>query len=239
MVNKKKNGKDVEVQDGWIGHIIPFSLIQSEKLSNELNDLNNNERRLGEILSLYSETIENLTEDEKEEINSLLKDDNNEFIKTEVTKYVKKLKGKKIELESVDAKMIIIDKAINEEKQLNKMIKQQKSELESVSKKTIENLSDDEILTLLNKKWIYPLVESLNKLPETLLIELSTKIQKLSKKYETTYLDIDKQIQDTELSLANMIDDLDAEKFDKEGLLALQKLLRGEWNGTKITKTWN
>lgn len=228
MVNKKKNGKDVEVQDGWIGHIIPFSLIQSEKLSNELNDLNNNERRLGEILSLYSETIENLTEDEKEEINSLLKDDNNEFIKTEVTKYVKKLKGKKIELESVDAKMIIIDKAINEEKQLNKMIKQQKSELESVSKKTIENLSDDEILTLLNKKWIYPLVESLNKLPETLLIELSTKIQKLSKKYETTYLDIDKQIQDTELSLANMIDDLDAEKFDKEGLLALQKLLRGE-----------
>ena len=30
MVVKKKDGKDEEVQDGYVGHVIPFDLIQSE-----------------------------------------------------------------------------------------------------------------------------------------------------------------------------------------------------------------
>ena len=92
----------------------------------------------------------------------------------------------------------------------------------------IENLSDEEVLELLKKKWIAPLMDSLGKLPEILLGELSTKLQKLSKKYETTYLDLDTQIRDTEASLSDMIDDLDADEFDKKGLLELHKLLSVE-----------
>ena len=228
MVTKKKDGKDVEVQEGWIGHVIPFSLIQSEKLSTQLASLTTNERRLEEIASLYTETLEELTEDEKEEIGELLSDEKDAFINAEVTKYVKKLKGQKPSPESVDAKVIIIAKAIDEEKELKKKIKIQQSELEVASKKAIESLTDEEVLILLNKKWISPLMDSLKKLPEVLLGELSTKLQKLSKKYETTYLDLDTQIRDTEKSLAGMIDDLDADEFDKKGLLELQKLLRGE-----------
>lgn len=228
MVTKKKDGKDVEVQEGWLGHVIPFSLIQSEKLSAQVTALKTNERRLEEIASLYTETIEELSEDEKEEISELLNDEKDAFVNAEVTKYVKKLKGQKPSPESADAKMIIIAKVIDEEKELKKKIKIQQSELEVVSKEAIENLTDDEVLTLLNKKWISPLMGSLKKLPEALLSELSTKLQKLSKKYETTYLDLDTQIRDTEESLAGMIDDLDADEFDKKGLLELQKLLRGE-----------
>ena len=58
--------------------------------------------------------------------------------------------------------------------------------------------------------------------------DLSTKLQKLSKKYETTYLDLDTEIRKTEESLASMIDELEADEFDKKGLAELQKLLRGE-----------
>lgn len=228
MVTKKKDGKDVEVQEGWIGHVIPFSLIQSEKLSAQLSELNSKERRLEEIASLYTETLEELTEDDKEEISELLNDEKDAFANAEVTKYVKKLKGQKPAEGSLDAKLVSIAKAIDEEKELKKKLKTLQSELEVASKKAIENLSDEEVLELLKKKWIAPLTDSLGQLPETLLGELSTKLQRLSKKYETTYLDLDTQIRDTEASLSDMIDDLDADEFDKKGLLELQKLLRGE-----------
>lgn len=228
MVTKKKDGKDIEIQEGWIGHVIPFSLIQSEKLSTQLASLTANERRLEQVASLYSETLEGLTEDEKEEISELLNDEKDAFINAEVTKYVKKLNGQKISADSVDAKIVTIAKAIEEEKELKKEVKTLNSELEFASKKAIEGLTDDEVLTLLNKKWILPLTKSLKKFPETLLSDLSAKLQKLSKKYETTYLDLDTQIRETEESLAAMIDDLEADEFDKKGLVEFQKLLRGE-----------
>ena len=228
MVTKKKDGKDIEVQEGWLGHVIPFDLIQKEKLSDKLAALNTTSRRLEEISALYSETLEELTEDEKEEISELLSEEKDSFVNAEVTKYVKKLKGQKFDAESIESRMIVISKAIDEEKDLKKKVKTQESELEVASKKAIESLTDEEVLELLKKKWINPLLSNLSKLPETLLGELSTKLQKLSKKYETTYLDLDTQIRETESSLADMIDDLDCDEFDKKGLLELQKLLRGE-----------
>ena len=39
MVLKKKGGKDVEVQDGWKGHVLPFGLVQEALLSDELSAL--------------------------------------------------------------------------------------------------------------------------------------------------------------------------------------------------------
>ena len=228
MVTKKKDGKDIEVQEGWTGHIIPFALIQEEKLSDKVTALRNNERRLEEISALYSETIEELTEDEKEEIGDLLNDEKDGFVNAEVTKYSKKLKGQRLEHGSLDYRINVIARAIDEEKELKKIIKTQQSDLEVASKKAIEQLSDSDALLLLKKKWIIPILTSLAKLPELLLNEFATKLQKLSKKYETTYLDLDCQIKDTEKSLSDMIDDLDADEFDKKGLLELQKLLRGE-----------
>lgn len=228
MVTKKKEGKDVEVQEGWIGRIIPFELIQKEKLSGNLDALSKNRRRLEEITSLYTETLEELTDEEKEDNSDLFSEEKDSFVNAEITKYAKKLKGQKFELESFEYKMISIAKVIDEEKELKKVVKKQESDLEIASKKAIESLSDAEALELLKKKWIDPLLKSLSKLPEILLNDLGTKVQKLSKKYETTYLDLEEEIRKTETSLASMIDDLDADEFDKKGLLELKKLLRGE-----------
>lgn len=228
MVTKKKDGKETEVQEGWIGHIIPFDLIQREKLSDKLSILNATEKRLEEITSLYTEVLEELSEDDKEEISDCLSDEKDSFVNSEVTKYAKKLKGQKYADETIEARIITISKAIDEEKELKKILKLQLSEMDVASKHTIENLSDEEVFELLKKKWILPLVYSLAKLPEFVLNELSTNLLKLSKKYEITYLDLDTQIRDTEKSLSNMIDDLEADEFDKKGLLELQKLLRGE-----------
>ena len=68
MVIKKKNGKDVEVQEGWLGHIMPFDLVQETYLKDELEALKAKEDRLLEITAQYEEILESLSEDEKKKI---------------------------------------------------------------------------------------------------------------------------------------------------------------------------
>ena len=227
LVIKKKDGKDVEIQEGWVGHIIPFSLIQEIKLKDKLLLLKKNELRIQEISSLYEESIEELSEDEKEEISELLNDEKDSFQPTEVLKYAKKLKGQFLPNGSLDLRIFKISKAIEEEKELRKQIKVLQSDLEISTKKAIEELSDSEVLDLLKEKWINPVLASLEKLPEKLINDFSSKLQKLSKKYENTYFDLDNEILETETALSDMIDELEADEFDKKGLVELQKLLRG------------
>ena len=81
MVIKKKDGKETEVQDGWKGHIIPFELVQSRLLSNDVQNLCVDENRMGEIVSEYEELMDAISEDDKQK---LLDDDNASFVAKEV-----------------------------------------------------------------------------------------------------------------------------------------------------------
>lgn len=56
MVVKKKDGKEQEVQEGWVGRIIPFDLIQDTLLADDKVALKEKENRLSEIASVnYSQ----------------------------------------------------------------------------------------------------------------------------------------------------------------------------------------
>ena len=66
MVLKKKKEKEVEVQEGWIGHLLPFDLIQGKYLINEKRELIYKENQVSEIDSEINDIIENLTDEEKE-----------------------------------------------------------------------------------------------------------------------------------------------------------------------------
>ena len=55
MVVKKKDGKEQEVQEGWVGRIIPFDLIQDTLLADDKVALKEKENRLSEIASEYEE----------------------------------------------------------------------------------------------------------------------------------------------------------------------------------------
>ena len=81
MVIKKKDGKEAEVQDGWKGHIIPFELVQSQLLSDDVQNLYVDETRMSEIASEYEELMDALSEDDKQK---LLDDDNTSFVAKEV-----------------------------------------------------------------------------------------------------------------------------------------------------------
>lgn len=219
MVIKKKNGKEQEVQEGWIGHIIPFDLVQDTLLANEKAALKAKENRLSEIASEYEELFDSLTEEEKE--GDYVNEDS--FIGAEVKKA---LKSDSIEPQTKE-KLHTVAALNTEEKELKADIKKELALLESKTKETIEGLSDEQVIQLLKDKWIHPLIQNLMKLPDSIVTELVSKLDKLAKKYETTFAEIEAQIADTQATLCTMIDELEGNEFDMLGLQEFKKLLGG------------
>ena len=227
MVFKKKNGKEQEVQEGWIGRVIPFELVQENILIGETKSLKEKVARLLEISSQYEEIIDSLTEDEKE--NGVLNDTNDAFVSKEVTKKLKELKKEEdVEVLTFVEKLKKYEELNKEEKLLKKRIKEDSENLQLLTKTTIESLSDNDIYLLLEKKWIQKITDSLNKLPDNMINKLIDTIQAIFKKYETTYLDIESEIKETENKLALMIDELEGDEFDLKGLSEFKSLLLGK-----------
>ncbi len=231
MIVKKKGNKEEEVQDGWKGRIIPFELAQRELLSEQTGALENKKERLALILSEYEEILESLSEDDKETYSNVMNDDNTAFVNSEITKVSKALlKAKKKQFYdegSAEAKIINVNELIAEEKELKKNIKKEEAELHMLTKKTIEELSDSDVDMLLRKKWIYPVTEGLEKIPEQIMSELVSAVKSLADKYSVTLADIEKETRETEVSLCAMIDELEGSEFDMAGLAELKSLLGG------------
>lgn len=228
MIKKKKNDKEEEIQDGWKGHILPFELVQDELLSEEKEKIENINLRLSEISEMYKEKLDELSEDDKAEIEDVLNDENNAFVNAEVKKCAKGLRKEKKEL-SLDEKTICeVADLIEEESLLKKSVKTLSSELSAKTKKLLESMTQQTAFKLLEKKWIYPLITKLDELPKSIIDKLTNKIIYISKKYETTLVEVDEQIKEISNSLTKMIDELVADEDDTLGLLELKKLLGGD-----------
>ena len=87
MVIKKKDGKDQEVQDGWVGHVIPFDLVQQTMLSESVAAIRAIEDQLSEIASGYEEALDALPEEEKDK--DFVNDDKTAFVWPAVKKAIK------------------------------------------------------------------------------------------------------------------------------------------------------
>lgn len=231
LVSKKKDGKDQEVQEGWAGHIIPFDLVQATLLKAESDEVKKLENELAETPSEYESLLEALTEDQKESCKEVLTEEGDAFVTKEVAKKIKELKKDRSE-ESIQIRKILeaVENLTKKEKELKNQIKSKSAALQDKTKTTIETLSDEEAVYLLGEKWITPLVSSLHKLPDTLVDGLVSKLVALQGKYASTFLEIEKEISETEKQLAQMMDDLEGSEFDMKGIGEFRVLLTGEKN---------
>jgi len=230
FVTKKKDGKDVEVQDGWKGRIMPFELVQMTHHTQELKALREKETRLSEITASLEETLESFSEEEKN--NDTVNEDGDKFVAAAVAKEAKTLqaeakKAGKFEPESYEAKIIQAAVWLAEEKILKAAVKQEAAALHLKTKKTIENLSDAQVHELLERKWITPLSDELDSLPGLQIEGLISRLEALLQKYQITYADNAHEIHQTETELAGMIEELDGNEFDLKGLTELKTLLAG------------
>lgn len=231
MVIKKKDGKDEEVQDGWMGRVIPFELVQLTLLRPQYDELKQVEADLEKTLSEKDELLEKLIETGEGE--NLLNDDNTAFAAKEITKEAKALNKTKAKYDEDTLEYIIVtaDALMTKEKKQKKAVKDQTAALHTLTKTTIENLADDDVLMLLDLKWIKPLCASLAELPSGIINELVAKTKLLAEKYAVTYMDLERDIQEAEQSLSLLIDDLEGSEFDMRGLKELQTLLGANVDG--------
>ncbi|MDH1071079.1 type I restriction-modification system subunit M [Acinetobacter johnsonii] len=86
IVIKKKDGKEHEVQEGWVGYVLPFDLVQQRLLTEELDALKAKERELAEASAEIESLMESLSEENKEQ---LLNEANDAFVPAEITKALK------------------------------------------------------------------------------------------------------------------------------------------------------
>lgn len=86
IILKKKDGKEQEVQDGWVGYVLPFDLVQQHLLANELDALQAKERALTEASAEIEAIMDSLSEEDKE---TLLNDANDAFVTVEISKVLK------------------------------------------------------------------------------------------------------------------------------------------------------
>lgn len=225
MVIKKKDNREEEVQEGWMGRVIPFEIVQNTVLKAELTQLQSKEARLSEILSSYQEIIDSLSEEEKELV---LNDNGDAFDAKKVKEQIKELDDDINDEESLKYKLDKYTKLATEEKELKKTIKSDSEDLHIKTKETIESLSNEEAIDLLIHTWINPLMESINKLPNEIVNELTLKVKLLKEKYNTTFSEITKEIANTQETLLSLLDELEGDDFDMKGLSELKSLIKGD-----------
>lgn len=193
--NLVMKGKD-EVQDGWKGRIMDFALLQKMFFASELENIEEQNRKLEAKSSELAELIPE-TEEGEEEI--------------ELTA------GQKKQQKNLTEKI----------KTIRKEIIQITKRLEENTIKKIETLTDDEVKMLLEKKWITPLVDSLNEMPCSVVADFIDAIKKLTEKYAVTLTSLNKQIETTQNELFSLMGELTGNDFDIKGLETLKSILGG------------
>ncbi len=207
-VIKKKSGKDVEVQDGWKGHILPFSLVQAALLRVEAEQLSDLQDEMSHLNGECESLQEELPCEDAEEGDA---DDSCDLTEEEIA-------AKRNELAALQKKL----------KSLKKDAKAQESALEEKTHETIEALTDEQVYELLEAKWVEPLMDDLNALPQVSIEGLIKKVNALEEKYKDTYADVAEQISEAERELDAMLGQLVGDEFDMLGIAELRKLLGGE-----------
>lgn len=225
MVIKKKDKKEVEVQDGWKGRILPFALVQERLLSEDVEMIASYKARLGAIAQEIDEILENMDEDEKSS-SEAINDDGTAFVAKALNASVKSI-GKQPE-SAFEKQLVRAHKLLAEEKKLKKTDKDAESALNEKTKEVIENLADDQCNDLLAAKWIEPFQTKLLTLSHAVVDAFCSKVTSLNTKYMTTYSDVCEQISEAEAELASMLGQLTGNEYDMAGIAELQKLLGGE-----------
>ena len=232
MVTKKQKGKDVEVQNGWAGRILPFSLVQRAMLPNEMHKVLLMENRLPAISSEMAEILEELSEEEKADAGESINENGDAFVASKLRATIKSLRTDMgpdaLAPDSLPSILERVSKLIEEERSTKKELTDRRAALDSNTKEVIEHLNDDQVRQLLSSKWVEPLVSKMLKMPDGALQTFVDKVQALNSKYATTYADIDAQIRQAETELVSMLGNLTGNEYDMAGIQELVVLLGGE-----------
>lgn len=89
IVTRKKDGIEQELQDGWVGRVMPFLLIQETYFKEELESLQDKENKVSEIATDIEEMIETISQDDN--ASRVLNENLDSFDVKELIEYLKEI----------------------------------------------------------------------------------------------------------------------------------------------------
>lgn len=217
-----KNGKEKSFYDG---KIISYSSIKEELFKDEISNINKMKIELNDIEENILNVLEKIEDEYKE---NFLKEDSNEINWSEVTSITKNLNKKNCEETSNEFKLLKINNLNKRKKEINKEIKQLENDLSLKAEDKIKNLSIQEIDLLLNKKWVNPIINSINNLSNILIDNFLYELNLLIEKYENPINEIDQRIKKEEKELLSLLKELHADEYATKAINEIIQMLEDE-----------
>lgn len=129
---------------------------------------------------------------------------------------------------SVERTLMDAWKLLEERTAANGVARDLKKAIEGNLQSTIENLSDDELRTLMRHKWIDALTAGLAQYPLDLLNDLVSGVVYLDSKYAVTLGEVGQKIATSGKTVANLLDQMSGSEKDMAGIAALSDLIGGD-----------
>lgn len=230
MIYKKKDKEVIEVQDGWVGRILSFDIVEKKYFSTLKEKLDD----LLERLSTEEDRKENLiSEIAPDDLIELYKEDSEEIetkkLNAAISKAKKDLKnGAEFDEFSFEDIILKINDTNESMKVTKREIKQLKESLELATKEKIESLPIDEAISLLEDKWINPLVTELENLSEVVIDDLIVQVSNLNEKYSESLTSVNNSIKASQKEISTMISNLNGSEFDMKGINQLKSIIDGD-----------
>ncbi|WP_285007736.1 type I restriction-modification system subunit M [Lactococcus formosensis] len=212
MVIKGSGKNKRQVQDGWVGTLVPNHLIAKHLFASEQEEIEGLKNKAQEIESQLSELVEAAKVEDSEEYEALYealkKNEEGEPQDSFDSKALKaELKKATKDTTAFDF-LKQVEKLLAEKSDTNKAIKTKEKQLKEAVEAKIEQLTDEEIDKLVYEKWFGNTVNALVALVEQpLRSELAT-IALLEKRYAQTLNDLDAQVSELEKAFEAMAAEL-------------------------------
>lgn len=193
MVMKGSGDDKHEVQDGYIGAIVPNELIKKRLFVNEVNEINRISERIAEIDSQISELTEYAMDDSNEDYSCLadcLKDSGDAIERKKVKAAIKTAEKGSVERKILES----CEKLFSEKADKQKSLKQKENELEIAVQERILTLTDEEIDMLMYEKWFGDIENEVESLVISPLKNEIDIVRDLNDRYSDTLEDMDTQI---------------------------------------------
>lgn len=213
IVSKKtKNGVE-DVQNGYKGVVFDFDLVKKTFFVDDYDDMKKLSDKISCIVAEREEAYSNLDEEVQKEVK---KENADEFDMKKVKLYLK-------ENDSEELSKVL--KLVDEEKALNKQIKDIESSLNEKAYNFIPEMTDEQIRTLLTVKWLEPIRTELIGISVKTIMDFITALSNLKDKYKDSLGDINKEIEETSSKLKEMMSELTGSEVDMKALEILKSVL--------------
>lgn len=231
MVVKTKNKQKVEVQDGWLGKVFDFALVQKVLLADDLEVIEQLREKEAVLSARLAELFESVDEEDYELGDvSLANAKGDAFAATVVKAQAKVIEKNQDEVAEGSLEEVLLNaaQALGEQAKTVKALKAAERELEGKTVVTIASLSDEQVMELLHAQWITGMVEQFSAVPGIVVGRLIDALQALEAKYATTLDDVNTQIASTQAELATLMGQLTGPDADMQGIAALADMFGGK-----------